>query len=218
MVHLLGTHMKYKYRYPDDYALFSGRDGVPEWVKDEDLETYNQYDNAVRYNDHVVHGLISALGKDNPDGFLLYLSDHGEDVFDHPDRYFIGRNEGSPSSSMYSIPFLIWTSPRWKEKHSVRLSDYEDRVYSSADLLHTWVDLSGIRFDEWRPERSLVNPGFVMQPVWIGNPARPKSLREVRELGWLDPHEKSPLIARRKLPRRVDSLKLDSPAVVSLGR
>lgn len=186
VIHLLGTHMKYKYRYPDHFSIFENRNGVPAWVKDQDLDQYNEYDNAIRYNDHIVYSLISALSGTNPDGYLLYLSDHGEEVYDDKARYFNGRSEGNPSSSMYTVPFMVWASPRWKSRHSVNLADYQDRVYSSSNLLHTLVDLGDISFDQWQSQRSVVNKDFVDAPVLIGNPQNPKKLRDVRELGWIE--------------------------------
>lgn len=197
VVHLLGTHMKYKYRYPDEYAVFTGPEGAPTWIKEGDLDTYNEYDNAILYNDYVVHSLISAFSEKDPDGYLLYLSDHGEEVYDDKDRYFNGRSEGNPSSSMYTVPFLVWTSPRWKSRHTVTLADYQERIYSSSYLLHTLVDLSDISFDQWQPQKSVVSTDFVSRPILVGNPAYPKKLRDVRELGWLEMAEPK-LVAEAK--------------------
>ena len=92
VVHLLGTHMSYQYRYPQDYEKFTGRDGVPAAIDDSKLELYNSYDNAVLYNDFVVSSLIKSYSKADPNGFLLYLSDHGEDVYDSPGHDTLGRN------------------------------------------------------------------------------------------------------------------------------
>lgn len=186
VVHLLGTHLKYRYRYPDIFSVFNDRDGVPAWIKDQDLNEYNEYDNAIRYNDYVVYGLISSFSEKDPNGYLLYLSDHGEEVYDDKGRYFNGRSEGNPSSSMYTVPFMVWTSPRWRNAHAVMPSDYQERIYSSSYLLHTLVDLSDIHFDQWISQRSVVSEDFVAVPVLIGNPAHPNKLRDVRELGWLE--------------------------------
>jgi len=54
VVHLLGTHMSYQYRYPPTFDKFQDRQGVPAGVRDDQLPTYNSYDNAVLYNDFVV--------------------------------------------------------------------------------------------------------------------------------------------------------------------
>jgi heptose-I-phosphate ethanolaminephosphotransferase len=90
VVHLLGTHMSYQYRYPSTFDKFKDRNGVPAGVRDDQVPTYNSYDNAVLYNDFVVSSLIKDYAKTDPNGFLLYLSDHGEDVFDSPGHSTLG--------------------------------------------------------------------------------------------------------------------------------
>ncbi|ETJ37395.1 Phosphoethanolamine transferase CptA, partial [human gut metagenome] len=83
IVHLLGTHIKYKYRYPENQGKFDGNtDHVPPGLSAEELESYNDYDNANLYNDHVVASLIKDFKAADPNGFLVYFSDHGEEVYD----------------------------------------------------------------------------------------------------------------------------------------
>ncbi|PTT61519.1 hypothetical protein DBR26_26800, partial [Pseudomonas sp. HMWF007] len=100
VVHLLGTHMSYQYRYPPSFDKFQDRNGVPAGVRDDQVPTYNSYDNAVLYNDFVVSSLIKDYAKSDPNGFLLYLSDHGEDVFDSVGHNTLGRNENKPTAPM----------------------------------------------------------------------------------------------------------------------
>lgn len=70
IVHLLGTHIKYKYRYPENQGKFDGNtDHVPPGLNAEELESYNDYDNANLYNDHVVASLIKDFKAANPNGF-----------------------------------------------------------------------------------------------------------------------------------------------------
>ncbi|EJM49642.1 putative membrane-associated, metal-dependent hydrolase, partial [Pseudomonas sp. GM33] len=114
VVHLLGTHMSYQYRYPSTFDKFQDRNGVPAGVRDDQVPTYNSYDNAVLYNDFVVSSLIKDYAKTDPNGFLLYLSDHGEDVFDSAGHSTLGRNENKPTAPMYTIPFMAWASPKWR--------------------------------------------------------------------------------------------------------
>ena len=46
VVHLLGTHMSYQYRYPPSFNKFTDRQGVPAGVRDDQVPTYNSYDNT----------------------------------------------------------------------------------------------------------------------------------------------------------------------------
>ncbi|MFJ4542268.1 phosphoethanolamine transferase CptA [Pseudomonas sp. NPDC088885] len=170
VVHLLGTHMSYQYRYPPSFDKFQDRTGVPAGVRDDQVPTYNSYDNAVLYNDFVVSSLIKDYAKSDPNGFLLYLSDHGEDVFDSVGHTTLGRNENKPTAPMYTIPFMAWASPKWRENHDWNFAGDLDRPYSSSHLIHTWADLAGLSSDELDRSKSLVSDSFKPRPLLIGNP------------------------------------------------
>lgn len=170
VVHLLGTHMSYQYRYPPTFNKFTDRQGVPASLRDDQVPTYNSYDNAVLYNDFVVSSLIKDYARTDPNGFLLYLSDHGEDVFDSQGHGTLGRNEAKPTAPMYTIPFMAWASPKWRENHDWNFAGDLSRPFSSSHLIHTWADLAGLSFDELDRSKSLVSDDFKARPLLIGNP------------------------------------------------
>ncbi|HBH7719240.1 TPA: phosphoethanolamine transferase CptA [Escherichia coli] len=171
IVRLLGTHIKYKYRYPESQGNFDGdTNHVPPGLNAKELELYNDYDNANLYNDHVVATLIKDFRATDPNGFLLYFSDHGEEVYDTPPHKILGRNEDNPTRRMYTIPFLLWTSDKWQAAHPEDFLQYVDRKYSLSGLIHTWSDLAGLTYEGYDPTRSVVNPNFQETTRWIGNP------------------------------------------------
>lgn len=179
IVHLLGTHIKYAYRYPERWNIFDGKtEGAPAGLSGEELASYNDYDNANRFNDHVLASLIDDYKATDPNGFLLYFSDHGEEVYDTPPHNIQGRNEEAPTRHMYTIPFILWTSPSWQEAHPRDLASDVDRKYSSSQLIHTWSDLAGLRYDGFDPTRSITSPQFVQTTRWIGNPYKKNALHD----------------------------------------
>ncbi|QVM90164.1 phosphoethanolamine transferase CptA [Pseudomonas entomophila] len=182
IVHLLGTHMDYRYRYPAQYEHFKDNQGAPAALTPDQVETYNFYDNAVRYNDFVVSNLIKRYSASTPNGFLLYLSDHGEDVYSSGNHDRLGRNEGDPTRPMYTIPFLLWTSPSWQASHPRDLQAAAARPYSSAHLIHTLSDLAGLSYDLYEPTKSVVSDQFVATPRWIGNPYAKNGLHDFDKL------------------------------------
>ncbi|ERE15049.1 phosphoethanolamine transferase CptA [Escherichia coli T1282_01] len=187
IVHLLGTHIKYKYRYPENQGKFDGNtDHVPPGLNAEELESYNDYDNANLYNDHVVASLIKDFKAADPNGFLVYFSDHGEEVYDTPPHKTQGRNEDNPTRHMYTIPFLLWTSEKWQATHPRDFSQDVDRKYSLAELIHTWSDLAGLSYDGYDPTRSVVNPQFKENTRWIGNPYKKNALIDYDTLPYGD--------------------------------
>lgn len=176
VVHLLGTHMSYQYRYPPEYERFTDRSGAPAHVSEAQLPTYNAYDNAVLYNDFVVSSLIKRFAATDPNGFLLYLSDHGEAVFDAPKAEVLGRNEAAPTDPMYTIPFILWNSPKWQAQQPRDFAQALARPFSSSSLVHTWADLAGLDFAEHDHSRSLVSNEFKARPLLIGDPQQPQNL------------------------------------------
>jgi len=177
VVHLLGTHMKYIYRYPPEFNRFKDKAGLASILDKEQVEAINTYDNAVLYNDFVVSDLIHRFEASKQNGFLTYFSDHGEDVYDSPPRNVIGRNEGNPTLPMYTIPMLMWFSPEWRTDRIAQ--EILDRPYSMAHFIHTWADLAGLSFTEFEPQKSLVNPAFEPLPLLIGQPQKPKELKVI---------------------------------------
>ena len=176
VVHLLGTHMSYRFRYPEEFERFTTAEGAPQNVTRHQLPTYNSYDNAVLYNDFVVGSLIKTYAETDPNGFLVYLADHGEAVFDAPAATVLGRNEASPTSPMYTVPFIVWRSPQWRADDPRELQGARSRPYSSEHFIHTFADLARIRFDELDLSKSLTSQQFEPRPLLIGNPTVPRSM------------------------------------------
>ncbi|EOF7571601.1 phosphoethanolamine transferase CptA [Salmonella enterica subsp. enterica serovar Kentucky] len=178
IVHLLGTHIKYKFRYPENQGKFDGKtDHVPPGLSSDELESYNDY---------VVASLIKDYKATDPNGFLLYFSDHGEEVYDTPPHKTQGRNEDSPTRHMYTVPFLLWTSEKWQAAHPRDFSQDVDRKYSSSELIHTWSDLAGLTYDGYDPTRSITNPQFKETTRWIGNPYKKNALIDYDTLPYGD--------------------------------
>lgn len=174
--------MKYEYRYPPDYARFKDRSGTGEWLENSQLAAVNSYDNAVLYNDFVVSSLIGTLANIQSNGMLVYFSDHGEDVYDSPGHRILGRNEGKPTAPMYTVPFILWQSEKWRKNHPLNTTGMLDRRYSTSHFIHTWSDLVGLHYDGFDSTKSLVNKDFKERPLLVGDPAAPKFLQDLRPL------------------------------------
>jgi len=183
LLHLIGTHRAYRYRYPDTFKIFNDNEDLPPWVrKKRHRREYNEFDNSIVYNDFVVASLIEQMKKSGQNGYLVYFADHGEEVYDYPNRLFAGRNEAAPTPAMYSVPFLVWQSESWQRNNRIDVShDLTHRMYSLSNFFHTWMDLAGIRFSGFDSGKSIISPLYKHGPVLIGNPAKPETLVDVRQ-------------------------------------
>lgn len=196
VVHLLGTHIGYHHRFPSEFARFT--DKRADSVLDEsEQQMFNDYDNAVLYNDAIVAQLIAIYRRHTPYGALVYFSDHGEEVFDF--RRFQGRDEANPSPPMYTIPFLVLPSESWLDENRQRAEQMRavvHRPFSLANFAHGWCDLVTIDSPDCIPERSVFSARFVATPRLVGDPARPSTLRDYdRQVAALAGGEAHPLFA-----------------------
>lgn len=146
--HLLGTHSKYRNRYPQDFEIFKN-----------DNQIIAEYDNAVLYNDYIVNKIISNF-KDK-EAIVIYISDHGEEVYDF--RNFVGHAEDKGSRYMIEIPFLIYLSDKFKENYPEtvkKIAKSLNNPYMTDDLIHTILDIAEIETEEFDETRSIINENF----------------------------------------------------------
>lgn len=137
-VHLHGSHLLYANRYPKDFEIF--RDN-----SSKTRQTICEYDNSIAYTDFILWNLISLLKKKNENSYLLYLSDHGEDVRDAPNCCFCH----SPSiahPSMYSVPFFVWISEKYFDENSEFVKNWNlHKEYKTNKLIHSILRLSRLQ-------------------------------------------------------------------------
>src|SRR5690606_12291834 len=156
-VHLQGTHISYEQRYPESYQFFKDRPQT-KFPSEEAFKLINDYDDAVRYNDYVVYQIIDKVKNANKNSYVVYFSDHGEEIF-HDKDYF-GHYEGIGTNAMFEIPFIVWTSEKYNEQSQINFEDKLDRKYNLEDFIYSFSELSRISFDQFQSEKSIFNSGF----------------------------------------------------------
>jgi heptose-I-phosphate ethanolaminephosphotransferase len=117
LVHLLGSHPAYNFRYPEEYARFTGifndkvakelsNRGVADWA----ISFRNFYDNSVFYGDYIRYTLLKLLqgSKEANHAAWLYHPDHGEDVCHHDN--FSGHNQNV--KEQWEIPMIFWSQKK----------------------------------------------------------------------------------------------------------
>lgn len=146
--HLMGTHIDYSKRYPKKFKKFENSNKILE-----------HYDNAVFYNDYVVNKIFSIF-KDK-ESIVIYLSDHGEEVYDFREAY--GHSGTNASKYMIEIPFLIYLSDDFKKNYSKKEESIKNSLnnpYMTDDFINTLLDIADIEVKEFDSSKSLVNENF----------------------------------------------------------
>ncbi|MDG4946897.1 phosphoethanolamine transferase [Weeksellaceae bacterium KMM 9713] len=91
LIHTLGSHFRYTNRYPKEFEVFKpvmNEYGYSELNFENREKVINAYDNSVLYTDFFLSQLIESLKIKNKNAVLLYLSDHGENLFDNKLKIF----------------------------------------------------------------------------------------------------------------------------------
>ena len=164
IVHLRGQHVKYDNRYPQEYARFTPNDEKTPFGGQTGREIAAHYDNATLYNDAVVNTVFEMLK--NTDGIGIYLSDHGEEVYDWRDKYE-RTNERTITPEIaryqYEIPLMFYMSDSFKEHHpdiAEAVKTSADRPFISSDLCHLLFYLGGISIPDYQEKRNILSPQY----------------------------------------------------------
>ena len=155
VLHLMGTHLNYENRFKDSFNQFTD-DPQANFKSVENFKKINDYDNAVLYTDYIVSEIIKRIKSLNTKSFVLYLSDHGEELF--KDYNMAGHNEDIATKDMYDVPFLLWQSDKYKAQKKLTID--VNRPYMLDDLFHSIADLLAISAQEVDLSRSLFNQNF----------------------------------------------------------
>lgn len=149
-IKLIGSHFQYKNRYPEKFNKFK------EGNSKKDI-LINQYDNTVLYNDYIIYNLIKQLQKYSKKSALLYLSDHGENVYDNETDFF-GRSEENITLNMFEIPFLLWVSKDFNFSE-----DFEyvpDRKFTTHHTYESIGQLFGVIHKNMQSRNSVFSESF----------------------------------------------------------
>lgn len=169
LFHLLGQHVGFEYRYPKDFARFTA-DSLnfrkETWLTDEMREDIVHYDNATLYNDHVLQQIISLYNQQNT--IVIYLSDHGEEVYDYRDN--LGRDDWEMGSDpqqvlrwQYMVPFMVWCSDKYAESHPNRIEQLRSATERPAmldNVCQLLFHLSGLSTPYYYIERDVLSSDY----------------------------------------------------------
>lgn len=161
VLHLMGCHFNYDKRYPKNRIVFTSEPPVPRAVnskKNDDI--INSYDNAMCYHDSVMNEILKLFSKHslNQNAALVFLSDHGEELFENRD--FSGHTY-PPSRLTSEIPYFTLLSENFKKKFPETEKNMRARkntAYSTADNFFTILQLLNIHSESY--ESQILEKGF----------------------------------------------------------
>jgi heptose-I-phosphate ethanolaminephosphotransferase len=155
-IHMLGAHINYEKRYPSEFNYFKDQPTTKFNGKDV-YNTINSFDNVIRYTDYILHEIIEIAKEQGGSSFVLYFSDHGQEVYDEID--FFGQSvDKMVTKNMYEIPLFLWQSEY--HKNSKVIQNQIDYKYMTDDIFHSIADLCFVSGQEIDVSRSIFNDAF----------------------------------------------------------
>lgn len=172
--HLVGQHIQAKKRYPRTNPRFNHFTATSlswrndSWLTQRKRQEIAHYDNATLYNDYVLQQITSLYP--NEPMVIVYLSDHGEEVYDY--RNSIGRFYGNDLKNMLDyqncVPLMVWCNDCYIKKHPniiEHLSQAKDRPLMTDNVCQLLFHLAGLTNQPYyKPQCDVLSPEYQCGP------------------------------------------------------
>jgi heptose-I-phosphate ethanolaminephosphotransferase len=165
VLHLLGAHPAYYYRYPKSFARFNTEsDSVTRELRAAGRRFWaiamrNAYDNALLYSDHVLKRSLDLCRASGQRVAWLFAPDHGQDAA-HLSN-FCGHN--AKARTQYEIPMIFWHSDSFPAT-LLACASLAGRSYQTDVLDHTLLGLMAITGDYYDSRNDILSAGFQPTP------------------------------------------------------
>nr|WP_314882248.1 sulfatase-like hydrolase/transferase [uncultured Campylobacter sp.] len=169
ILHLMGSHPSYEFRYPKSFAKFSAADISREPLDEGQKKELAHYLNTVAYNDFIVSEIYKIFASDNT--LIVYFSDHAQSLYQYRGKLI----HGGINRFTLEIPLIFMASDKFKEQNAdlwARIAAAKDRPFLNDDLIHAIAEILEMTdLPEFDPARSVINADF--------NASRPRIIEGV---------------------------------------
>ena len=169
ILHLMGSHPSYEFRYPKSFAKFSAADISHEPLDEGQKKELAHYLNTVAYNDFIVSEIYKIFADDNT--LIVYFSDHAQSLYQYRGKLI----HGGINRFTLEIPLIFMASDKFKEQNAdlwARIAAAKDRPFLNDDLIHAIAEILEMTdLPEYDPARSVINADF--------NASRPRIIEGV---------------------------------------
>ena len=163
----MGSHFQYYNRFPESQDVFSADDVLrvrrSEWLDRTKAQVVADYDNSILYTDSILGVLMSDLRSSSRPALLVYVSDHGENVYD--DRDYRGRDP-----KFVDVPFLVYANDAFRRKNPdlwKAMEDARKTPFSTSELPQMMLRLTGTGYKLYDPSRDPLSEAFRPRKRWV---------------------------------------------------
>ena len=167
VLHMMGSHVKYDYRYPKTFEHWQPTQLSPPGEGSSIQRARNSYDNSILYTDHVLAEVIDALKASGAVTGLWFESDHGELI---PTPTCDKEGHGVGTVPEYEIPALFWYSDSYEAHFPLRVESlraHAGKRTLSADTFESLIDVAGVTFPTHDESWSLFSPKWRYHTRWV---------------------------------------------------
>jgi glucan phosphoethanolaminetransferase (alkaline phosphatase superfamily) len=154
VLHTLGSHFRYNFRYPDQYEKFKpSLKGTFDYalISSKNKKLFvNTYDNSILYTDFFLSNTINKINRLKAVSAFIYVADHGENLFDTSENIVF---HGGSKFTKYDfhVPFFVWTSNKYNKQYPEKaacLRQNKDKKLDTSHIFYSLLDIANITFPE----------------------------------------------------------------------
>lgn len=162
VLHTYGSHFNYSDRYPHGHEAFEPAQNM-QATRTNRAELLNAYDNSICYVDAVLDSVASVLEHSGRPAAMLYLADHGEDIFDDGRERFLHASP-TPTYWQLHVPMIVWADSMYVSEHADKLAAAQQNAHknvsSSRSAFHTLLSLADISAPCYDSAASLTSTSY----------------------------------------------------------
>ncbi len=167
-LHLMGSHIEYRKRYPREFAVFNAdsirNHDVGKKLTRSQAATLAEYNNSLRYTDFILSEIIDMVSDLHRPTLLIYFSDHGENVYDEGEDY-CGRDERH-----VEVPFIVYPNAAFRSQYPQiveRLRSVSHYPMTTASLTHLLCTLTGTSYASYDPTYDVLSNEYIPRPRYV---------------------------------------------------
>ena len=150
VLHLMGSHIYYNNRYPDEWAKFVSEQG------EGTMTSAPSYANSILYTDYILAQIFTYAEKNLNLRAMIYFSDHGENLQ-------ISHNPDVFRFDMVRIPFFIYLSPEYRAampRRAETLAAHREAYFTNDMMYDTICGLLGAPSNRYDPRQDFSSPSY----------------------------------------------------------
>lgn len=168
VVHTLGSHFRYNYRYPEEFRQFTPdintKFGLTELNPSVKYKLINSYDNSILYTDYILTEFIHSVDSQECISTLVYLSDHGENLFDD-DKNLLLHGNPEPTTYELHVPMFVWYSDEYFERYQAKIETIKKNkslIFPTENLPFLLWDLANLHVEH--TEKHTISSANYVEP------------------------------------------------------